>query len=89
MVYVDDIDWSGAMVEHVARHGVHLDDVEDVVFGTPFVTRGREGTYRFVGQTRGGRFLTVVLVRREASLFAVVTARDATPEGRRAFRRRK
>ncbi len=88
MVRVSEIAWSDSMLDHIARHGVDPEEVEDVVFGTSFVTHGRERTYRFIGQTRGGRFLTVILARRGTSSFAVVTACGATDEERRSFRRR-
>jgi uncharacterized DUF497 family protein len=88
VVRVDEVDWSDESIEHIARHGVRPGEVEEVVFGAPFVTRGRERTYRFVGQTEGGRFLTVIMARRRGRVFAVLTARDATREERRALRRR-
>ena len=62
-------------------------EVEEVVFGAPFVTRGRERTYRVLGQTEAGRFLTIIMARRQGSVFAVLTARDATRAERRALRR--
>ena len=42
------------MVDHIARHGVEPEDVEEVVFGPYHLTRGRAGTYRVIGQTSGG-----------------------------------
>ena len=83
---VDDIDWDLASVEHIARHGVEPEEVEAVVFGRFNVTRSRSGRYRLIGQTDAGRWLTVILAPRDAGVFAVVTARDATEAELRARR---
>lgn len=88
MVRVSAIDWSDASIEHIARHGIDPDEVEDVVFGPRSSTRSRNDTYRLVGQTRAGRYLTVILAPRGRGLFYVVTARDANPGERRTFQRR-
>ena len=88
MVRVIDIDWSSASMEHIARHAVKPDEVEDVVYGDHYSTRARDGMYRFTGQTVSGRYLTVILVPRGGGLFGVVTARDATTVERRSFRKR-
>jgi len=88
VVRIHEIDWNDAMVEHIARHGVLPEEVEDVVFGRPLIRRGKNRTYRFLGQTAGGRLLSVIVARRPDNFFAVVTARDGTDEERRAFRRR-
>lgn len=91
MVWVFKIAWTGAAIERIARHGVTRAEVEDVVFGERLATRARNGRYRFVGQTGGGRYLTVILVPREETfergVYSVVTARDATDQERRTFRR--
>ena len=88
MFRVDDIDWDLASVEHIARHGVEPEEVEAVVYGRFGVTRSRSGTYRLIGQTGAGRWLTVILAPRGDGVFAVVTARDATDAERRAARSR-
>ena len=88
MVRVAAIDWTDASIEHIARHGVDPDEVDEVVFGPRYATRSRNNTYRLVGRTLAGRYLTVILAPRGGGLFYVVTARDANPGERRAFLRR-
>jgi uncharacterized DUF497 family protein len=85
---IDRIVWTEASVDHVARHGVDPMEVEEVAFGVHAVQRAREDTYRLVGQTDAGRYLTVFLAPRDPGVYAVVTARDATIQERRAFHRR-
>jgi uncharacterized DUF497 family protein len=43
---------------------------------------------RVIGQTDGGRYLTIIVVPRRGA-FYVVTARDATTNERRAYRQRR
>ncbi len=83
-----DLIWDERNDDHIARHGVEPSEVEEVAQNTPFVTRGRRGTYRLIGQTDAGRLLTVIVARDEGTLFYVVTARDADDRERRAYRRR-
>jgi len=72
--------------EHIARHNVTVEEVEEVVYGRPFVRRERNGYYRSSGQTMGGRYLTVFLVPIAPGIGSLVTARDATPSERRTIR---
>ena len=80
--------WDEWYEEHVAHHRVDPAEVEEVTRNTPHVTRARRGSYRVIGQTDGGRFLTVVVAPRAGGEFYVVTARDADDIERRAYRRR-
>lgn len=57
MFSVRDLIWTDWNVEHIARHGVEPWEVEETVYGQPYVSRGREGLYRLIGRTDSGRFL--------------------------------
>ena len=80
--------WDGWNEDHVARHGVDREEVEEVARNAPHVTRARGRTYRVIGQTDGGRYLTLIVAPRPDGSFYVVTARDADEIERRAYRRR-
>ncbi|MDP2935539.1 MAG: hypothetical protein Q8O86_03510 [Dehalococcoidia bacterium] len=75
--------------EHIARHHVTLQEVEQVVFGQHANYRTRQGRYGLVGQTEGGRYLLVILTPREHGLYSLVTARDASDADRRLYQRRR
>lgn len=45
MFYIRDLIWTDWNVEHIARHGVEPREVEEIAFGQPYVSRGREGLY--------------------------------------------
>jgi uncharacterized DUF497 family protein len=86
VVQIQDLEWDERNQEHIARHGVTPAETFEVVGNRPFITRGRGNTFRVIGQTNGGRYLTLYLAPRSRGSFYVVTARDATGEERRAFR---
>ena len=73
--------------EHIARHQVNVAEVEEVVFGTPFIRKARQGRYHIIGQTEAGRYLAVFLAPRGQGVYGLVTARDADDAERRAYLR--
>jgi uncharacterized protein len=71
------------------RHGVGIDEVEEIcTSSTVHVRRGREGLFKFFGQTEGGRYLLVVLAELGSGVWKVVTAREMTANERRLYRQR-
>jgi uncharacterized DUF497 family protein len=82
------IEWSNESRDHIALHGVTTEEVEDVAFGEHHARRGREGRYQLIGQSAGGRYITVFIVptRIAREEYYVVTAREATERERRQFR---
>lgn len=68
-------------IEHMGRHGVAQEEVEEVSHGTPVVQAGKQGRSLVFGPTKAGRMLTVVLdPEPEAGndVYYVVTARPAS-----------
>ena len=74
--------------EHIARHSVSVEEVEELVSGEPFSTRARQGYYRLIGQTEAGRYLTVFVASRGRGVYSLVTARDATESERQTYQQR-
>ena len=75
--------------EHIARHRVRVEEAEQVVFGDHVAYRVRLGRYGLVGQTHSGRYLFVLLAPRGEGTYALVTARDASVNERRLYRRQR
>ena len=73
--------------EHIARHHVIVAEVEEVIFGAPFIRKARQGRYHIIGQTHAGRYLTVFVAPRGRGVYGLVTARDADDAECRAYRR--
>lgn len=73
--------------EHIARHHVSVAETEEVAFGLHVTFRTRHGYYALIGQTEAGRYLTVIVARRERGVCGLVTARDADEAERRLYQR--
>ena len=73
--------------EHIARHQVSVEEVEEVIFGAPFIRKARQGRYHIIGQIEAGRYLTVIVPPRGRGVYGLVTSRDADDAERRAYLR--
>ena len=73
--------------EHIASHNVAVEEVHEVVFGTPLVLRARQGRYHLIGQTEAGRYLSVYVAPRGRGIYGLVTARDADSAERRLYQK--
>ena len=71
--------------EHIARHHVTVEEVEEVLSANPFVRKVRQGYLRLIGQTDAGRYLTVFVAPREGQVYGLASARDATVAERRTY----
>jgi len=89
-MYISKLVWDDNRLEHIARHGVDVDEVSDVC-DNPRHLAHREGQNRFrlYGQTLNGRYLFVVLEQIENTIFKIITARDMTNAEKQNFRRLK
>jgi hypothetical protein len=86
-------DWDDDNVEHVQRHGVEPEEVEEVLqsparLRVPVHRTNVEERRAVLGYTETGRLLYVVITRR-AGRTRVVTARDATDGEKKRYRRSK
>ena len=90
-----EILWSDADIEHIARHGVSPDEVEEVVALRPVWRRGRRHpvtgrkSLYALGQTEAGRFLFVVLSPRGRSRARCITAMDMDSATRAFYMRHR
>lgn len=71
--------------EHIAQHGVVPEEVEEVCWRRPYVSKTRQERLRVIGQTEAGRYLVVILASRGKGSYYPITARDATQAERRLF----
>jgi uncharacterized protein len=59
--------WPEDRIEHIARHGVNPEEVEEVCFGNAWVRRdksaGANPVYHVLGQTAAGRYLFCVVIQ--------------------------
>src|SRR3989338_7430935 len=55
------IDWDEDTIGHIARHGVEPEEAEEICFrNNPFILKSGYNRYYCLGQTKNGRYLTVI-----------------------------
>jgi uncharacterized DUF497 family protein len=82
---IRDSDWSA---DHIARHGVTLDEVGEAILERPYwAVPGGDGTTLCYGRTHAGRYLLVVALAKGDEAF-IITARDMTAAEKKTFRRK-
>jgi len=90
---IHELVWPEDRVDHIARHGVIPEEVEEVCFGGPFVQRakslGKNPVYYVLGQTAAGRYLFCVVIQFPDGRGYPVTARPMTDKERQRYQRWK
>lgn len=87
---VTTLAWDDENVEHIAKHGVRPEEVEEVCFGPKnVVLRARENRYAVLGRTAAGRYLKVIMTLPVTGRSRVITARDMTDRERRYYTKLK
>jgi len=88
--------WKDQFVEKLAgKHGVDIDEVEEVLFTRPHVRRHEKGRihgedlYAAYGQTKAGRYLIVFFVLKNRTTALPISARDMTPAERKYYANQK
>ena len=79
--------WDEWNIEHIARHSVEPEEVEEVCKSKNLFTKARSGLYRMVGQSDDGRYLTILLAPRVGGSFYPVTARDSDKKEKRRLKK--
>ena len=92
---VKGIIWLDQIVDKLSsKHSVEIHEVEEVFIGTPkfrFVEKGErrnEDVYLALGQTEGGRYLTILFIYKQNKEALVLSARDMANKERRMYGRK-
>lgn len=82
-------EWDDNNIEHIARHNVSPDEVEDVAFDdAPWVRKGRSGTRYMLGFTAGGRYIFTVYALKSKGIARVITAMDMDETTKKLYKKR-
>jgi len=85
-----EFEWDDGNIEHIARHGVSPDEVEDVAFDDePWIRKGKKGTRYMLGYSVAGRYLFVVYVLPGKGIARVITAMDMDDKTKKRYRKRR
>jgi uncharacterized DUF497 family protein len=91
MKTISSIKWTVKSIEHIARHAVRPEEVEEVCFNedeVPFIRSGRENIHYVFGKTYSGRLLFIVVKFIRQGEVGVITARDMDTWEKNYFKRR-
>lgn len=82
--------WNQDRIDHIARHSVSPEEVEETCFGIALVQRAKsEGdnpVYYVLGQTEAGRYLFCVVIQFPDGRGYPVTARSMTDKEKQRYR---
>ncbi len=83
--------WTDDRIEHIARHSVSPEEVEEACFSRSFVQRaksqGQNPVYYVLGQTDAGRYLFCVVIQFPDGKGYPITARAMTGKERRRYQK--
>ena len=94
MPLIRELHWRPDRIQHIDRHSVTPEEVEEALFDDPGGVLIRVGpaerdpaetVYRYFGRTEVGRHLLIVLIYLGRGVALPVTARNMTPGERRRF----
>jgi len=92
-VRIHEFVWAKDRIDHVSRHGVRAEEVEQACMAPSLVQRakseGENPVYYVLGQTDEGRYLFAVVIRFPDGKGYPVTARPMTDKEERRYRRWK
>jgi uncharacterized DUF497 family protein len=93
-VKIESITWLPEIIEKVeVKHGVTVEEVEEVFMLGPAYRRGPRGRrrgenlYMAYGQTEVGRYLFIVFIHKRDRRALILSARDMTDKERRLYRK--
>ena len=91
LMKITAIIWPEDRIEHIARHGVTPEEVEEVCFENSLVQRtrsqGKNPVYYVLGQTADGRYLFCVIIQFPDKNGYPVTARPMTAKEKRRYQK--
>jgi len=85
---IDSLYWDDENIEHISKHNVTPQEVEDVCFETHIIRREGDRRYILSGQSANGRYLNVVIERVDRGLFRPITAFEMSESYKRSYRKR-
>jgi uncharacterized DUF497 family protein len=79
--------WDRNNLDHIARHGVQKEEVDEVAEGRHGIRKVWKGRYAMRGQTYSGRYLFVILDSLGQGRAYPVTAREMTEEEKNRYKK--
>jgi uncharacterized DUF497 family protein len=74
-------------VDHIARHSVSPDEVEEIFVDRPMFRKTKEKRYLNFGRTLDGQYLFVVFILMPKGRVRTITARNMDSDEKRLYRK--
>ena len=95
MIEITNLIWLDEFIEKIEiTHGVTPEEIEEVLERKPKIKKMNKGrfrgehVYRALGQTEGGRYLTVFFIYKRTHEALILSARDMDEKERRQYARK-
>ena len=86
---ITEFEWDKNNIEHIFRHNVLPDEIEDVAFDDePWIKKGRQGTRYMLGYTVSARYLFTVYILKGKGIARAITSMDMDEKTRKLYRKR-
>lgn len=90
MLTIRQLIWDAWNIEHISRHNVTPEEVDEICMAEPLVQQGSNDRLAVSGKTNAGRFLVIILdPESKPGVYYVVTAFPASGKYRKIFDREK
>ncbi len=93
---LDEVIWKSQFIDKLAiKHNVSTDEVEEILFNTPYVRKAKKGNvkgenvYVAYNQTYSGRYLVVFFIYKNNRAALPISARDMTEQERKYYEKQK
>lgn len=85
---IAELHWDDENIEHIARHNVNPQEVEEVCFGVHIIGKEKGQRYILSGQSAAGKFLNVVIEQVGKGIFRPITAFEMSENYKKRYRRK-
>lgn len=79
--------WDEWNIVHTAQHGVDQEEIEEICSSRNFAIKSGKGKVAVWGQTENGRYVLVILGRREFDDYYPVSAREMDEREKRNYKK--
>lgn len=86
---IKGFEWNERNIEHIDRHGVTPQEVEEACYNQPISRKTRNNLCLIYGQTDAGRYLFIVARRDSQGVVYVITARTMIKSEQKYYQKRR